>query len=226
MSSNKPGKRPSLLKQQMTILGLEPGDAQAADSERQRIERIDLEPLTLSGHQRPRLTAKPWMSLAAMIALVIFGIRLLPLLGDGDTLRIKGSSKVWVYWERDGEVLPWSEGVSLHNGDRVRAEVLAGEDATAYLAVVAGDGKLLSDPAKVLDGALKLVAGEKKTFPGSFKLVGADEKEKLMVVVCQTGGATEVSQAFKGQGIKVDLDSLPDGCGVDEFPLRGGTAQK
>lgn len=219
-------RRPSLLNQQLTILGLAPGDAAAAAAERARIESVELSPLTLSGKQRAWRPSSPLMALAAAVVLVVLSYRLLsPVQPQDDGLRVKGASKVWVYWERDGQVEPWSEDVDLQNGDRVRAEVLAGNDAVAYLAVVSGDGILLSDPAQVTGSAMRLGAGERKSFPGSIKLVGADEKERLVIVICQTdgGAAPDLSRVLKGRGERLGLYELPKECGIEQFVLRGGS---
>lgn len=219
--------RPSLLSQQLTVLGMAPGDEAKASAERQRIEGIELAPLALGGPQKSNRTFPALMALAAVLALTVVSYRLLsPGVEPDDGLRMKGSSKVWVYWERDGMVEPWSDEVALQNGDRVRAEVLAGSDAMAYLAVTSGDGILLGEPSQVALGAVKLAAGERKTFPGSFKLVGADEKERLVVIVCHMDGQTpDLSQVLKGRGQKVDLQALPQECGVEQFMLRGGVGK-
>lgn len=221
-----PNRRPSLLSQQLTVLGLAPGDAEAARAERSRIEGIELAPLTLSGPQRSRRTLHLALAAAASLALMVLSYRLLTpgFERDGD-LTVKGASKVWVYWERDGQVEPWSEDADLQNGDRVRSEVLAVSDAVAYLAVVSGDGVLLSDPDQVRSGAMRLSAGERKSFSGSIKLVGVDEKERLVVIVCHLDGGLgpNLSVLFKGRGEKVDFGGMPKNCGVEQFGLRGSS---
>ncbi len=226
MLPTTPKRRPSLLNQQLTILGMERGDAQAAAGERARIEGIELGPLNLTGSQSSRWLSPTLVALAATLALLVVSYRLLsPGVVPDDGLRIKGASKVWVYWERDGQVEPWSEDSLLQNGDRVRAEVLAGNDAVAYLAVVSGDAILLSDPAQVTDGSMRLKAGERKSFAGSFKLVGADEKERLIVIICQAanGATPELSDVLKARGERIGLQNLPLECGVEQFGLRGST---
>ena len=190
MQPPTPKRRPSLLNQQLTILGMEKGDALAASGEKARIDGMELAHLNLTGRQRYRWLSPALLALAATLALLVVSYRLLsPGVVPGDGLRVKGASKVWVYWEREGQVEPWDEDSSLQNGDRVRAEVLAGNDAMAYLAVVSGEAILLSDPAQVVDDSMLLKAGERKSFPGSFKLVGADEKERLIVIICQSANA-------------------------------------
>src|SRR5690606_35872911 len=111
-------------------------------------------------------------SCVAAVALLVFASRHLlnDAVGDGK-LRVKGESKVWVYWERQGEVRQLEPGVALQNGDRVRVEVLAAEDVTGYLAVRSSEGVLLGAPAQIRENAIKLKAGEKSTFSGSIKLV-------------------------------------------------------
>ncbi len=220
-----PNHRPSLLEQQLTVLGLAPGDAKAANAERARIEGIELSPLTLSGPRRVFRPTHALTALAAALALTFVSYRLLSPGTPDDGLRVKGASKVWVYWERDGQVEPWSDETELQNGDRIRAEVLAVSDALAYLAVVSGEDVLLSDPDQVRSDAMRLGAGERKSFPGSFKLVGADEKEKLVVIVCHLDGGLgpNLSVLFRGRGEKVELGGLPKNCGVEQFGLRGGS---
>lgn len=220
-----PNRSPSLLAQQLTVLGLASGDAEAAGAERARIEGIELASLTLAGAQRSRKALHLALALAASLALLVVSYRLLTPGIETDDLRVKGASKVWVYWERDGQVEPWSEDADLQNGDRVRAEVLAVSDAVAYLAVVSGDGVLLSDPEQVRAGAMRLTAGERKSFSGSIKLVGVDEKERLVVIVCHLDGGLgpNLSVLFKGRGEKVEFGGMPKNCGVEQFALRGSS---
>lgn len=218
MPPKTPERRPSLLSQHLTILGLEPGDAAAAASEKIRMDSLDLPPLTLASRQRSRSITTPLVALASALALLVVSYRLL----TPDGLRVKGAHKVSVFWERDGQVEPFSEGVSLRNGDRVRAEVLAGSDAVAFLAVASGDGMLLSDPPHAAAGSIRVATGERKSFPGSVKLVGADEKERLVVIICQVEGAEtpELSEVLKAKGERIRLEALPSQCSVERFELR------
>jgi len=133
------------------------------------------------------------------------------------------TSHVQVYWERKGEVQPWAPDVTLKNGDRLRTQVSAAENSVAFLAVTTGDGRLLSDPARVAAGALTLRAGQRRLFPGAMKLVGRDEGERLLVIVCDVSSASEamLARALPGHGLPVALGTLPRGCSVDDRPLRG-----
>lgn len=132
-------------------------------------------------------------------------------------LRAKGETKVWIYWERDGQSAPWSPGTALASGDRVRAEVLAADAGAAYWTVLGRDGNVLFSPEETRKSVLDLAAGERAAFAGSVKLVGAAEDERLVVIVCRSG---EAVPAFPPAGTALDTAALPRGCGIETFPLR------
>lgn len=225
----------SLLKQQMAILGYVGGPMdEATRREKERMAGLKLAPLDLPGASAPvwslpkrRSPWRPMVTLGGMLgvfaALVLFVLRFdLPWSGSpsSDTLRVKGESKIWVYWERQGEVLQLEPGAALQNGDRIRAEVLAAEDVVGYLAVRGESGVLLGRPEQVLESKLSLKAGDKATFSGSVKLVGEDEGEKLLVILCGANATIDLSAVFPGDRQPVDLTGLPGGCSAQEFPLR------
>lgn len=233
MSASERNK--SLLQQQMAILGYAGGPMDPATRrEKERMASLPLPPLHLPGaSEKPAMRlgrSRRWQQalgfgalIGAFAALLLFVYRGdLPWSSEvsNDRLRVKGESKIWVYWERQGEVRQLEPGTSLKNGDRVRAEVLAAEDVVGYLAVRGENGALLWEPSQVRDGSLRLKAGQKGTFSGSVKLVGEDEGEKLLVVICGTNVTFDFGAVFPGERQPVDLTALPGGCSAQEFPLR------
>jgi hypothetical protein len=154
------------------------------------------------------------------LALAVLGGRAY-LSGDDDGLRVKGQTKVWIYWERDGQVAPWAEGTPLMNGDRIRIEVQAAEGLVAYHGVISENGRLLSEPQSILDNPLRLAPGAKASFEGSIKLVGANEGETLLVLLCRQALEAEKAAAlFPAAGADVNLPALPADCATERFKLR------
>lgn len=228
-------KKPSLLAQHRSILGYSPGPMdQSTRAEQERMAGLRLEPLPLPMQsasrtaRAPRFFNRPIFFASIVFAALVAVIASRQLLKDADPndrLRPKGESKVWVYWERHGDVQLLESGTALENGDRVRAEVLATEDLVGYLAVQNGNGLLLGDAAQIKDSVLRLKTGEKATFSGSIKLVGANEDERLLVILCSASSELILSEVFPGAGQEVNLNALPEGCGSQEFALRGSPSR-
>jgi hypothetical protein len=234
--------RSSLLSQHMRLLGFEPGALDAAGAaEARRVASIELPPLVLDEGAasdgarasfiplaRPRRSARISIAAGLLLAAGLAALVLTRPLGlerGGELgLRVKGEGKVWLYWERAGVATAWQPGTALVNGDRVRAEVLAGGAPTTALAVVeSGDGRLLSDPAQAWSERLELAAGERKSFTGSVKLVGADDDEHLVVLLCPsaTGAAAAALQAvFPAASQPARHDLVPKECALESFQLR------
>jgi hypothetical protein len=137
-------------------------------------------------------------------------------------LRVKGSSQVWVWWEREGLAHQWSDGDTLESGDRVRVELLAPEDGVAYWAVVDGQSKPLLEPSLVWESALPVRAGVRAAFPGSFRLVGEPEGETLVVFICAGGGLERavLDAVIARGGDPLGDDTWPAACGHQRFRLR------
>lgn len=244
MTRTTEAPRSSLLTQHLRLLGLEPGALDAAGvAEAQRVAEFELPPLALFPaadaddadvtavlplKRGAPLTRRPatW-GVAALLAATLAAFVLLRPFGregvDSPELRIKGESKVWLYWERGGVATAWQSDTTLMNGDRVRAEILASVPTTALVLVESGDGRLLSDPAQALSERLELAAGARDTFKDSVKLVGSNEGERLVVVLCE-GGAEMLAQALQDAFPAVDEPTqhqrLPDGCRAESFSLR------
>jgi hypothetical protein len=213
---SKKEDRPSLFAQHGAILGhtQSPLD-EAARKEKERIASLPLEPLSLPSHRPvPRFRRSLAFASVALAVLVSVVVARWPFESEesGD-LRIKGESEVWFYWERDGLVQDFVPGTVLQNGDRIRAEVLAAKETTAYLAVMAQDGRLLGDVSKVKDSMMMLKAGEKASFAGSVKLVGANDGESLVVILCAQGVRPDFAEPFQ-------LASIPQACTTTSVRLR------
>lgn len=174
---------------------------------------------------RRTIWVAPTLALAAaLLTFLLVRDDLLPHPLSDATIRAKGDSKVWVYWERGGTVSPWTPETRLANGDRVRVELLAGEDVLAWLAVVDRTGQLLGEPNAWQP--LSLASGEQAAFPGSVKLVGQDDGETLEVWTCPRRGGPagddelrrKVESAFDDGTTR--LTALSDACFSERIPLR------
>lgn len=222
--------RPSLLAQHRKILGYDQSPLTADDlAEKERIERLPLRPLDLTN--QPAKSGDWWLSLtrpklifpvlsvafAALVAFIFVG----PEQGGDDTLRFKGESKVWMYFERSGVAGRVTPDTVLQNGDRVRAEILAADDGVAYLAIMNQAGELLSPPDLVLGRALVLEAGRTKAFEGSIELVGANEGETVVVMICREPLDQALLKEYVARKNEpLVRNNLPGACAVETIKLR------
>lgn len=198
---------------QLGALGLDPTTAgdPASVVERTRLQQLPLPDLRWPQRAplRPRGSMVRWGLPCALIAVMT--AVLWP--SSKETLRPKGGSNVRLYWERAGTVSEWTPATTLNDGDRVRAEIDAGQAATAYWFVVDENGKQLVEKDFVQDTALSLRPGTATPFSKSLQIVGPSVGEILHVVVC------DKPQALKD----VSLGELArqTGCVDKIFPLRG-----
>lgn len=225
-----PQQRDSLLAQHQRILGYNKGIDQKPHpsdwEEQSRIERLRLPPLYLPQTARPQsffanlgISGARWWGFAAMAALMLVAI-LWPKADE--SLRIKGTHHISIFWEREGHVEPWTGGTFLQAGDRVRAEVLASDNIIAYAGIADHEGKLLLPPEQFHATAQTLAPGERKAFPGSFKLVGPSEGETLVVLICEkkTLATRLLEQVQSLEKPIMTRNQLPKGCDMQLFPLR------
>src|SRR5262249_5067034 len=141
-------QRPSLLARQMAIITEGDQSHAATVAERRRIDALRLPPLTVPTRLETRRRSWPLTTvLMALAATVVAALWTHKPVSERESLRVKGESQVWVYWERDGEVRAFEAGASLANGDRIRAEVMAPGAAFAYWVVTSADGRILSSAA-------------------------------------------------------------------------------
>lgn len=134
-------------------------------------------------------------------------------------VRIKGDIGVaTVYFDKDGQSGTLTPGTTLQDGTRVRVEVTAHGDSTAYMTVADRDSKLLTDPMGL---KLDLKAGEKRFFPGALELTGESEGETILVLLCAADldasiSAMDLTTAFQTR----QLDAALATCKLQAVPLR------
>lgn len=217
-------ERPSLLRQQLSILYDDPAVMPVADkaAEASRIERFELPPLDLQ-----RDTVKPSSAgmsirramtvttlLCSAAAVVFIGLR--GFQGAYDDLSVKGGNAARVYWERGGTVHELGSGESLVSGDGLRAEVTAGEPGIAFQLMVDRNGAELA-PDLVAAQALRLKRGDRLAFPG-FRLVDPAQGERLLIAFCPW--AEQASSALAALRSQLQSGSNESPCDVRTFPLR------
>ncbi len=165
-----------------------------------------------------------WMAggallVAATVAALVYQQRQSP---EEGRYTVKGAANVEVFFEQKGAVAPWTPGVHLDEGAKVRAEVLAVKPSLAFWAVTGRGGKLLNTASWIWENRQLLTAGEKKFFQGSLELAGASEGEVLTVAVCPTEDFNE--EAKNNAEIAAGLFRSPaatlPGCHLQHFPLR------
>lgn len=231
----------SVLRSQLLALGLEApqskGEENVAVVTANDLAAIPLRPLTLPAaapslwHQiaetlRPLMSQSvPALALCAMVMLTFATLKhdREPTAPIG--IRSKGTSAIWLYWERQGHVTVWQPGTKLHNGDRIRMEIMSHASSTATWGVMNHDLTLLQSADDIKANIMSVAPGESKPFGGSVKLVGTAEGETIFVILCsnsRTPSATaSLSQALdimnKGQ---FNAELLPKTCEVAYFRLR------
>lgn len=228
MDKHTPIENSSLFQDHLTILGL---DDQAGDlsprqlKEKERMEELVLPPLTLPESKSVWQTVWQWLltpaggsaALAAVAAL--FVAITVPLKVEDETgLKFKGTYRVNLYFERQGEVRPLEEKVTLSDGDKVGATVIAAEKSVAFWMVTDDQLKVLSDSDEVVESRITLEPGVRQSFKSSFELVAPNEGEFLVVVVCPLKVVSDVADKVV-EFVDLDqalLSKLSQGNKVDQ----------
>lgn len=209
-------ERPSLLKQQLSILYADPADLPAAQTQAEaaRIEAYALPALKLQRQPTPAIVRWAPRRVAATLGLLCIAAFTVVTLRRNDDLTVKGLSSARVYWERGGAVRELAAGDTLASGDGVRAEVTVTKAGIAFQMMIDRSGTELV-PDAVERQALRLAAGERSAFPG-FRLVDPAQGERLIVGLCPEGPVSKALKALRAQvkGSEVAV------CEVWEFSLR------
>ena len=241
MSKDK-DNRPSRLERQMAILGLGSDSLpeESLTAERQAMAETDPRPLVfpesvvlgaqgvttfaaapgaeaasrLLRHKRAYITATLGGLVAACAAF--FVLRQGPI---EPPLQVMGGGDVRVFSEVGGTVQAFVSNTGLPTGARVKAEVLASVPSVAFWGVVARDGRLLSDPAWIVQNRLDLAVGERRAFKGSLALEGPSEGESLIVVTCPAATTTDLAEVV-ARSLAAKLPEALRACRTQRFLLR------
>jgi hypothetical protein len=99
-----------------------------------------------------------------------------PMNPGQDTLTAKGALQISVFWQRDGQVYPFTETSKLKDGDRIEASVVSSEYAVSYWAIT-------DENFKIIIGTEEK-SGQSPNVSSSFELVAPNQGENLVVVAC------------------------------------------
>lgn len=119
------------------------------------------------------------VALAAAIALMVF------VQPRSDDASIKGSTKIFVLWEHEGETKILNDYKSLTANDRINIEIIAGEPLIAFMGVFNRYGNGLSELHSIELNALRLASGVRAHFDTAIELTTENDGEELLVVACQ-----------------------------------------
>ena len=136
--------------------------------------------------------------------------------GPGD-IRLKGAAKLFVFYERAGQVEEALSGAVLAPGDRLRFHVDLPKGG--HLMVVGVEASRALYPCYPSDGgraSLPAGAGDGQELPGAVRLDAAPGEEWLHLVLCEAPFALDdVSVPAQTGGL-----TLPEGCVSTPFQLR------
>lgn len=162
---------------QLGALGLDPEAARSGEAraEAGKLAQLALPPLRLPPAPPPGLPARRALPALTVLLAVALLIWLRPR--EGGELRIKGDTKVSVFYERDGAAHERREGDVLRAGDRVRATVESAAGKTVFYELRDAAGHTLIERAAFASGAM----------PVSLRLDGAPAGETLVISICGPG---------------------------------------
>ena len=180
----------------------------------------------------PKWSLKTSLAGMALIAVCLAAILLYRTTSKDEEfysdLTIKGTTKIFVIVEKDGERNLWKESELLSSGSRINAEILPTTTSIGFLGVYDAKGHLLSDSSHMSGNALHVETGKREHFKHGFELVGQNEGETLAVIVCEE---PYFNQNFPEAKVFVEkfltelprtenFDTLKIPCGVKTFRLR------